>query len=183
MLKYFVPLAAFLILVVLLAVGLKLDPREVPSPFIGKPAPSFSAERLNDKGQLGPADLNGEIWLFNIWASWCGGCQTEHPLLTKLIKDEAITAIGLNYKDENPAARRWLARFGNPFTAVVTDPEGKIGLDWGVYGVPETFIVDHKGVIRHKHIGPLTRSAVAEEIKPLLAELRKEAAATQDKAQ
>ncbi len=174
MLKYFIPLGAFLLLVVLLAVGLKLDPREVPSPFIGKPAPAIDAAQLDaNAGAFSSASLKGEVWLLNVWASWCGECQREHPILTNLIQKQKIRAVGLNYKDAPADAQRWLTQFGNPFTDIVADPKGKLGLDWGVYGTPETFIIDRDGIIRYKQIGPMSRKAVEEKILPLLTELRK----------
>lgn len=174
MLKYFVPLGAFLLLVVLLAMGLKLDPREVPSPFIGKPAPAIDTAQLDAAaGTFSSATLKGDVWLLNVWASWCGECQREHAVLTDLIQGQKIRAVGLNYKDGVTDAKRWLAQFGNPFATIVTDPHGKVGLDWGVYGTPETFIIDQQGIIRYKHIGPMNQKAVAEKIIPLIAELRK----------
>jgi cytochrome c biogenesis protein CcmG/thiol:disulfide interchange protein DsbE len=174
MLKYFVPLGAFLLLVALLAAGLKLDPREVPSPFIGKPAPVFEAPQLEAAGPLASAGFMGDVWLLNVWASWCAECQREHAVLSELIQGQNLKAVGLNYKDDARNAKRWIARFGNPFSAIATDPQGKVGLDWGVYGTPETFIIDRQGIIRYKHIGPLTPAAVQDKIIPLLAELRKE---------
>jgi cytochrome c biogenesis protein CcmG/thiol:disulfide interchange protein DsbE len=175
MLKYFLPLGAFLLLIVLLAVGLKLDPREVPSPFIGKPAPAIDAAQLDANADIfSSSSLKGEVWLLNVWASWCGECQREHPVLTELVEEQKIKVVGLNYKDTPADAQRWLAQFGNPFASIVADPKGKVGLDWGVYGTPETFIIDQEGIIRYKQIGPMSRKAVEEKILPLLAELRKE---------
>lgn len=175
MLKYFVPLGGFLLLVALLAAGLKLDPREVPSPFIGRQAPAFEANQLVVDGTLSSDLLNGDVWLLNVWASWCGECRREHAVLTELIEGQKLKAVGLNYKDVTADAKRWIAQFGNPFTQIITDPQGKIGLEWGVYGTPETFIIDRQGIIRYKHIGPLNQKVVTEKILPLLAELRKEA--------
>lgn len=173
MLKYFVPLGAFLLLVILLAVGLKLDPREVPSPFIGKPAPVLEAVQLDAAaGTFSSTTLKGEVWLLNVWASWCAECRREHAVLTELVQGQKLKAIGLNYKDVATDANRWLAQFGNPFATIVADPQGKVGLDWGVYGTPETFIIDQQGIIRYKHIGPMNQKAVTEKILPLLAELR-----------
>lgn len=173
MLKYFVPLGGFLLLVALLAAGLKLDPREVPSPFIGRQAPAFEANQLAVADILASDSLKGDVWLLNVWASWCGECQREHRVLTELIKGQKLKAVGLNYKDVSADAKRWIAQFGNPFTQIITDPQGKIGLEWGVYGTPETFIIDQQGIIRYKHIGPMNQQAVTEKILPLLAELRK----------
>lgn len=173
--RYFIPLAGFLLLVALLAVGLNLNPREVPSPFIGKPAPAFEAPQLEADGKLSSSAFAGDVWLLNVWASWCNECRREHAVLDELIKQQQLKAVGLNYKDDARDAKRWLAQFGNPFAAIATDPQGKVGLEWGVYGTPETFIIDRQGIIRYKHIGPLTTKAVQDKIVPLLAELRKEA--------
>ena len=174
MLKYFVPSGAFLLLVALLAVGLKLNPREVPSPFIGKPAPALEAPQLEGAGNLSSTAFAGDVWLLNVWASWCNECRREHAVLDGLIKQQQLKAVGLNYKDDARDAKRWLAQFGNPFAAIAADPQGKVGLEWGVYGTPETFIIDRQGIIRYKHIGPLTEKAVQDKIVPLLAALRKE---------
>lgn len=173
--RYFIPLAGFLLLVALLAVGLNLNPREVPSPFIGKPAPAFEAPQLEVDGNLSSTTFAGDVWLLNVWASWCNECRREHAVLDELIKQQQLKAVGLNYKDDTRDAKRWLAQFGNPFAAIATDPQGKVGLEWGVYGTPETFIIDRQGIIRYKHIGPLTTRVVQDKIVPLLAELRKEA--------
>ncbi|MDD5395056.1 MAG: DsbE family thiol:disulfide interchange protein [Thiothrix sp.] len=173
--RYFIPLAGFLLLLVLLAVGLNLNPREVPSPFIGKPAPSFTLPSLYGEASISPANLKGEVWLLNVWASWCATCQQEHVMLEYLIKRADIKAIGLNYKDQAGDAKRWLERLGNPFQSVVMDTDGKAGIEWGVYGTPETFIIDAQGVVRHKHIGALTEPVVQRELLPLIQQLRKEA--------
>ncbi|TAN52295.1 MAG: DsbE family thiol:disulfide interchange protein [Methylococcaceae bacterium] len=170
------PLVIFIVLVVFLAIGLTLDPREVPSPFIGKPAPAFTLSQVRDENQsLSVNDLQGRVSLINVWASWCVSCRQEHPVLLKLAKDKVLPIYGLNYKDERAAAKDWLARFGDPYTASAFDPDGKTGLDWGVYGVPETFVIDKHGVIRHKHTGPVTDQVLAEDILPLVARLQQEA--------
>lgn len=174
--RYFIPLGIFLLLVALLAVGLKLDPREVPSPFIGKPAPAFEAPQLEAAGNLSSSTFAGDVWLLNVWASWCNECRREHDVLAELIQKQQLKAVGLNYKDNASDAKRWLVQFGNPFTAIATDPQGRVGLEWGVYGTPETFIIDKRGVIRYKHIGPMSQKAVEEKIIPVLTELRQEAA-------
>jgi cytochrome c biogenesis protein CcmG/thiol:disulfide interchange protein DsbE len=175
MLKYLIPLVIFIVLGVFLAIGLKLDPTEIPSPFIGKPAPVFSASRLdNPEQKLAPADLQGKVWLFNVWASWCVSCRAEHPVLNELAKQQAAPIIGLNYKDGREDALKWLSRLGNPYTMSVVDPEGRIGIDYGVYGVPETFVIDKKGVIRHKHTGPVTSETVQQTLLPLIAKLQAE---------
>ncbi len=173
--RYLIPLGIFLALVVLLGVGLTLDPREVPSPFIGKPAPEFQLPRLHDPDKtIGPADMKGQVWLLNVWASWCVSCRAEHKVVNKLVQGGEVTVVGLNYKDEPADARAWLAALGNPYLASAMDRDGRVGIDWGVYGVPETFVVDRKGIIRYKHIGPITEQAVQEKILPLVRKLKGE---------
>ncbi|MGJ0516788.1 MAG: DsbE family thiol:disulfide interchange protein [Methylomicrobium sp.] len=175
MLKYLIPLVIFIVMGVFLAIGLKLNPTEIPSPFIGKPAPAFSAATLdNPQQQLTPADLQGKVWLFNVWASWCTSCRAEHPVLNEMAKQKAAPIIGLNYKDAREDALNWLNRLGNPYNVSIVDPEGRIGIDWGVYGVPETFVIDKKGVIRHKHTGPVTPETVQQTLSPLIAKLQAE---------
>ncbi|MBF0470112.1 MAG: DsbE family thiol:disulfide interchange protein [Gammaproteobacteria bacterium] len=174
-LKYLLPLGIFLLLVLLLGVGLTLDPREVPSPLIGKAAPEFSLPQLHQRDQqLSPKDLLGEVWLLNVWASWCVSCRAEHELVRELAATSTAAIIGLNYKDEVADAQRWLLRYGDPYRLSVSDIKGNTGIDWGVYGVPETFIMDKRGIIRHKQIGPITRESLEEKILPLLAQLEEE---------
>jgi len=169
---FLIPLAAFLALAVMLAVGLKLDPREVPSPLIDKPAPKFALARLDDAGKtVRLDDLKGKVFILNVWASWCVACREEHPILLDFAKKRVVPVYGLNYKDTRPDASAWLARFGNPYDASFFDEDGRVGLDFGVYGVPETFIVDGNGVIRMKHIGPITPEVLANKIEPLLRKL------------
>lgn len=168
------PLAVFVVLVGFLWIGLSLDPREVPSPLVGKPAPSFTLEKLHDPGKtLGTADMQGQVWLLNVWASWCVACRVEHPLLMQLAKANVIPVVGLNYKDKPEDGRSWLAQNGNPYRASVVDRDGRVGIDFGVYGVPETFVVDKRGVIRYKQIGPVTAEALERKILPLVRELQK----------
>ena len=174
-LRFLIPLGLFLGLAVFLALGLGLDPSKVPSPLVGKPVPQFSLPTLDDPGRsLGPEQLKGQVYLLNVWASWCVACRDEHPLLVRLAADDVVPIYGLNYKDESPDARRWLANLGDPYTASLVDYKGRAGLDLGVYGVPETFVVDAKGVIRHKFIGPVTEKQVDETLLPLLQKLRAE---------
>jgi cytochrome c biogenesis protein CcmG/thiol:disulfide interchange protein DsbE len=163
--RYALPAAVLVALIVLFAIGLTKDPSKVPSPLIDKPAPVFALPML-DGGQLATADLRGPV-LVNFWASWCTPCLQEHPLLMDLAKS-GVTIVGINYKNDAAEARQWLARHGNPFARIAQDLDGKVGLDWGVYGVPETFVLDAQQVIRHKHIGPLTREAYARDIAGLL---------------
>lgn len=177
MMKYFIPLGVFAGLVVFLAVGLNLDPREVPSPFIGRSAPAFDLPRLYAESEtLAPEDMQGKVWLLNVFASWCVSCREEHGVITRLIKKSGVAVVGLNYKDEGTDAKRWLKQFGNPYYAVAVDYEGRTGIDWGVYGVPETFVIDKKGVIRLKHIGPVSDKDAREELIPLIEQLRAEEA-------
>ena len=169
---FLIPLAAFLALAVMLAVGLKLDPREVPSPLIDKPAPKFALQRLDDAARtIRLDDMRGKVWVLNVWASWCVACREEHPLLVEFAKKKVVPLYGLNYKDQREDANRWLARFGNPYDASLYDVEGRVGIDFGVYGVPETFVIDQNGVIRLKHIGPITPDVLATKIEPLLKKL------------
>lgn len=173
MLRFALPLGIFLAVVALLAVGLKLDPREVPSPLIGKSAPSFELPRLDEPDRtIGTADMRGKVWLLNVWASWCVACRAEHSVITALAKSGEVEIVGLNYKDTIPEARRWLIQFGDPYLVSAFDEDGRVGIDYGVYGVPETFVVDQNGVIRHKHIGPVTVDDVNDEILPLVRELK-----------
>ncbi len=171
-LRFLIPLAVFLILAAFLAKGLKLDPREVPSPLIGKPAPGFALTRLDDAGTtLRREDLLGRVWILNVWASWCGACRDEHPLLVEFSRRKIVPVYGLNYKDARGDGMAWLARFGNPYEASLFDQDGRVGIDYGVYGVPETFIIDKQGTVRMKHIGPLTPEVIQTRIEPLLKEL------------
>lgn len=175
MLKYIIPLILFIVIAVFLAVGLKLKPSEIPSPLINKPAPVFSAAKLDAPGQkLSPADLAGKVWLLNVWASWCTSCKEEHPTLNELAKQQAIVIIGLNYKDNPESAKQWLAALGNPYTDSIMDQDGRIGLDWGVYGVPETFVVDKKGIVRYKLTGAVTPEIIQNTLLPLIGELQAE---------
>jgi cytochrome c biogenesis protein CcmG, thiol:disulfide interchange protein DsbE len=173
-LRFLLPLGFFVVLVGFLYVGLFRDPREIPSPLVDKPAPPFRLAQLHDPSkQLGTADLKGQVWLLNVWASWCVSCRVEHPLLVQLAKTNIVPVIGLNYKDTNALGRRWLAENGDPYKVSVVDADGRVGIDWGVYGVPETFVVDKNGMIRYKQIGPITPESLKEKILPLVRELQK----------
>jgi cytochrome c biogenesis protein CcmG/thiol:disulfide interchange protein DsbE len=172
-LRLFLPLAAFVVLAMMLGVGLRLDPREVPSPFIDKPAPVFNLPLVHEPQQrLSPRDLVGQVWLLNVWASWCVACRVEHPLLVELAKRNAVPIYGLNYKDDRRAAMEWLRQFGDPYIASMSDRDGRVGIDYGVYGVPETFVIDRAGVVRHKHIGPLTPEVWERDLLPLVRRLQ-----------
>ena len=171
-LGFLIPLFAFAALAVVLAIGLNRDPREVPSPLIDKPAPTFRLARLDDPATtIGLADLRGKVWMLNVWASWCVACREEHPLLVEFSKKGVLPIYGLDYKDQRDDGMTWLSRMGNPYQASLFDGEGRTGIDFGVYGVPETFIIDKTGTIRMKHIGPLTPEVIATEIEPLVRKL------------
>ena len=171
-LRFLLPLAVFVLLVGFLAVGLKLDPREVPSPLIGKPAPAFALTRLDDSAKtVRREDMLGRVWVLNVWASWCAPCRDEHPHFVAFSKTKAVPIVGLNYKDTRPAALGWLARLGDPYEASLFDGDGRVGIEFGVYGVPETFLIDKQGVIRFKHVGAMTPEVWQTRILPLLKEL------------
>ena len=173
--RFAVPLAIFVVLVMVLGVGLKLDPRYVPSPLIDKPMPEFSLPTLEDPGKkITRPDLLGRPLLVNVWASWCSACRVEHPLLMKLAQDDGVEILGLDYKDTREDGQALLASHGNPYRQVAFDEQGKLGLDLGVYGVPETFVLDSTGQIRFKQVGPLTEEAWRNEVKPLLTRLAQE---------
>ena len=172
--RYFIPLAIFIALAVFLALGLKLDPRHVPSPLVGKRVPEFSLPRLLDPDKtFTPTNLAGKVWVLNVWASWCVACREEHDVLKELVDQNPIILVGLNYKDTIPQAMQWLEQLGNPYELSVVDADGQIGIDWGVYGVPETFVIDNEGIIRYKHIGPITSDKVQQTILPLIERLQR----------
>ena len=168
-------LGIFIALVMLLAAGLTLNPREVPSPLVGKAAPPFELPLLRDPDKtFTTKERLGSVWLLNVWASWCVSCRDEHPVLLELAKTGAVPVYGLNYKDRREDGLRWLAAYGDPYRLSVVDPEGRIGIDYGVYGVPETYVIDKRGVIRYKQIGPVTREVLAQKILPLVGQLSRE---------
>ena len=175
--KFFlVPLVLFAILAVFLGVGLNHDPHEVPSPLIGKPAPAFSLPRLEAAAagaKFSPQEMRGKVWMLNVWATWCGPCREEHPVLVNFAKTGLVPMVGLNYKDQAPDATRWLAEFGNPYLTTAVDADGRVGIDYGVYGVPETYLIDKTGTIRFKQIGPLTNEVLKNKVVPMIAELSK----------
>jgi cytochrome c biogenesis protein CcmG, thiol:disulfide interchange protein DsbE len=171
--KFLIPLIAFLVLVGFLAVGLGLKPSEVPSPLIGKPAPEFTLPKLSDPSKsFSPADMKGQVWLLNVWASWCVACKQEHPVLMELAKMNLVPIVGLDYKDQRDPALEFLRRGGDPYLLSAVDESGRVGIDYGVYGVPETFLIDKEGVIRYKHIGPITPQSLRETILPLVEQLK-----------
>ncbi|MES2586085.1 MAG: DsbE family thiol:disulfide interchange protein [Pseudomonadota bacterium] len=171
--KFLIPLLLFVVLVGFLAVGLNRDPHEVPSPLIGKQAPAFELPQLADPQKtFSPESMKGKAWILNVWASWCVACREEHPVLVELGKLQVAPIIGLDYKDKRDDAMAMLTRQGNPYSLSAFDANGRVGIDYGVYGVPETYVIDKAGVIRFKHIGPITMELLNQKIIPLLGELK-----------
>jgi cytochrome c biogenesis protein CcmG/thiol:disulfide interchange protein DsbE len=169
---FLIPLAAFAVLAVFLGRGLSLNPREVPSPLIGKPAPSFTLARLDDAAvSVKSTDFQGKVWVLNVWASWCGPCRDEHPLWVDFARRSKVPIVGLNYKDQRGNALPWLRQLGDPYLMSLFDGDGKVAIDWGVYGVPETFVIDRQGIVRFKHVGPVTAELLRKKIEPLLKSL------------
>lgn len=190
--KFLIPLALFVGLVAFLAVGLKRDPREIPSPLVGKPAPAFSLPTLAGGKPFSPADYKGQVWMFNVWATWCVACREEHPLLVEFSKTQSIPIVGLSYKEIQAADQangplsedaklglarerslRFLQRQGDPYKLSVMDLDGTVGIDYGVYGVPETYLIDRAGIIRYKQVGPVTPELLETKLLPLIRELEK----------
>jgi cytochrome c biogenesis protein CcmG/thiol:disulfide interchange protein DsbE len=192
--RFILPLVLFGALVLFLGIGLRLNPREVPSPFIGKPAPSFKLTQVPQSDKVfSPQDMAGQVWLLNVWASWCVSCRQEHPVLVELAKTKSVNLVGLNYKELRGGgdvdmskidaatektmsiarASDWLRSHGDPYALSVMDLDGRVGIDYGVYGVPETFVIDKRGVVRMKHVGPLTPEVLNEKILPLIKELNR----------
>ena len=191
--RFLWPLIGFIVLIVLLAVGLNLDPREVPSPLVGKPAPAFSLSKLGSDEKFSPQDMQGKVWLLNVWSTWCVSCRQEHPMLVQMAKSQTVTLIGLNYKEvrgdasfdmskinaeaektmATQRASAWLQRHGNPYALSAMDLDGRVGIDYGVYGVPETYVIDKAGIIRLKHTGPITPEVFSGKLLPLVKELNR----------
>lgn len=178
MTRFLLPLAIFVAVVVALAAGLRHDPRELPSALVGKPAPAFALPVLTaqdgadaQRQVVKPADLRGKVWMLNVWASWCTACRTEHPVLVDFAARSPVPIYGLNYKDSLPAARMWLEQMGNPYVQSLVDADGRVGIDFGVYGVPETYIIDAQGVVRYRQVGPVTPDVLEHRIRPLLRQL------------
>ena len=190
--KFLIPLALFLGLLVFLAVGLNRNPHEIPSPLVGKPAPAFSLDTLEVNGpKFGPENMKGKVWMLNVWATWCVACREEHPVLVAFSKNNQLPIVGLSYKEvqpqDEPAGRKftpeeklklarersemWLKRFGNPYALSVMDLDGRVGIDYGVYGVPETYLIDKEGVIRYKRVGVVTPELLQSTILPLVQKL------------
>ena len=173
--RFLVPLAVFFVLVVFLAIGLTLNPRDLPSPLKDKPAPAFTLPQLAAADKtFSPADMKGKVWLLNVWASWCVSCRQEHPVLVEYSKTPgSVPVIGLDYKDQIADAKNWLAKLGDPYLFSVVDADGRVGIDYGVYGVPETYVIDKAGMIRLKHTGPITPESLKNIVLPKIAELSK----------
>ncbi len=173
MTRYLIPAVIFAVVVVFLAVGLNLDPRKVPSPLVGKPVPEFTLTALkNPNNTITQETLRGKVSLLNVWATWCVSCRAEHEVLLALANSGKIDIYGLNYKDNRKDALRWLKMYGDPYVASAFDQDGRVGIDWGVYGTPESFLIDKKGIIRHKVIGPISVELLKNELLPLIKELQ-----------
>ncbi|MEA2206944.1 MAG: cytochrome c biosis protein CcmG, thiol:disulfide interchange protein DsbE [Blastocatellia bacterium] len=172
--KYAIPLAIFVVLLIFLAIGLGHDPHEVPSPLINKPAPAFQLPQLQEPAKsFSAADMRGKVWLLNVWATWCMPCREEHPLLVELSRSGAVPIYGLDYKDKREDALSLLSEMGNPYVLCASDADGRVAIDYGVYGVPETYVIDRAGVIRFKQVGPLTPEAIQNTVLPLVKDLSK----------
>jgi cytochrome c biogenesis protein CcmG/thiol:disulfide interchange protein DsbE len=169
MVRYLAPLIAFAILVPVLMIGLTRDPRQLPSPFIGNAAPQFELVSLtNPDERVGSTDLIGQMSLVNVWATWCVGCREEHGFLMNLARNKVIPIYGINWRDSRPDALRWLQQLGDPYVATGFDGDGRVGIDWGVYGAPETFLVDARGTVLYKHLGPLNAVVWDRDFRPLI---------------
>jgi cytochrome c biogenesis protein CcmG/thiol:disulfide interchange protein DsbE len=173
MLKYGIPLVLAVVLGVFLTIGLNRDPRYVPSPLIGKPAPEFTLPSLQDANYpVSSKELLGQPWVLNVWGTWCGGCRQEHDTLLAIARQRAVPIVGLNWKDDNAAAQRWLQQLGNPYAVVAEDREGRTAIDWGVYGAPETFLIGPDGTVLYKHIAPMTMEVWNTEFLPRIESAR-----------
>jgi len=173
MMRFILPFVVFMIMAVFMYVGLGLNPREVPSPLVGKAAPAFTLPQLHEPSkQFSPQDMKGKVWLFNVWASWCTACEGEHPVFMQLARQNIVPIYGMDYKDKREDGAAWLRKHGNPYALVVSDMEGRVGIDYGVYGVPETYLIDKQGIIQYKQIGAVTPEILDEKILPLIKELQ-----------
>ncbi len=168
----FLPLILFVVLVLFLLVGLRRDPHEVPSPLINKSAPDFQLPQLKQAtANFSAKEMRGKVWLLNFWGTWCVACREEHPLLVQYAKTGVVPIYGVDYKDERAAALQWLDEFGNPYTLTAFDVDGRVSIDYGVYGAPESYLIDRNGVIRFKQIGPITEDVWQNKILPLAKQL------------
>lgn len=172
-LKFLLPLALFAGIAWFLLQGLSRDPREIPSPLIGKPVPAVSLPLLGDTtgSSWNPAQMRGRVWLLNVWGSWCAGCKTEHPVLLDLARQAVVPIIGMAWKDRPEDATGWLAKLGDPYAVNIADRDGRAAIEWGVYGAPETFVIDREGVVRDRIVGALTPDTVARRLLPLVRRL------------
>jgi len=172
-LKFLIPLAVALGIGWFLYAGLSNNPREIPSPLVGKPAPATAVALLNEADKTwSPEQMKGKVWMLNVWGSWCSGCQVEHPVLLDLARQNVAPIVGLAWKDRPQASKDWLAKLGDPYVLNVSDQTGRAAIDWGVYGAPETFVIDKAGIIRDKHIGPLTPEVLSTRLMPLMRRLQ-----------
>jgi len=174
MIRYLIPLALFIGLVVFLAIGLGRDPHKVPSPLIQKPAPAFLLPQLKDPSRtFSPAEMRGKVWLLNVWASWCIACRDEHAMLLQIARDGVVPIYGLNYRDKREDALSWLNELGDPYVLSASDLDARVGMDYGVYGAPESYLIDKTGIIQFKHIGPITPGVWEQKLLPLAIELNR----------
>jgi cytochrome c biogenesis protein CcmG/thiol:disulfide interchange protein DsbE len=172
--RFVLPAAVFFILLGFLAVGLRLKPQELPSALIGRPAPAFELPQVTHASHpFRSQDMQGKVWVLNVWASWCGPCRAEHPLLLELSRQHLAPIVGLNYTDQMADSQRWLSEFGDPYVNTAFDANGRVGMDFGVYGVPETYLIDKQGKIRFKHVGPVTPDVIRDKLTPMIAELNR----------
>ena len=189
--KFLIPLVLFFGLVIFLALGLQRDPQAIPSPLVDKPAPAFSLPTLDPAaGAFSPAEMQGRVWLLNVWATWCVACRKEHPLLVDFAQRHQVPIVGMSYKEIQPQdaqaqsmdataklqfarerSQVWLSRYGNPYVLSVIDLDGRVGIQYGVYGVPETYVIDKQGVIRYKAVGEVTPAILASKVLPLIQKL------------
>jgi len=173
MMRFILPFVIFVVLAGFLYVGLGRKPNEVPSPLIGKPAPAFVLPMLHDANKpFSPQDMKGQVWLLNVWASWCGACKDEHPVLMDLARQNIVPIVGLDYKDKREDGEATLRKAGDPYSMVIADADGKVGFDYGVYGVPETYLIDKQGIIQYKLIGAVTPQNLRDTILPMIKELQ-----------
>ena len=171
---YLIPIPVVLVIGVVLFLGLGRDPHEVPSPLINKAAPNFRLPQLKEPTKtFSVEDMRGKVWVLNVWASWCISCRDEHPLLIEYARSGAVPIYGLNWKDKPEDALAWLGELGDPYVLSVSDLDGRIAIDYGVYGAPETYLIDHTGTIRFKQIGPVTENVWSKKILPLAQELNR----------
>lgn len=174
-LRFVLPLLIFAAIGLFLFKGLSNDPRKLPSPLIDKPAPGFTLPVLAQEGRTWhPEQLRGQVWLLNVWGSWCAACQVEHPLFNQIAREGSLLLVGLAWKDKPEASSAWLTRLGNPYDIVVSDEIGRTAIDYGVYGAPESFLIDKRGIIRFKQVGPFTPESIRDELMPLVRKLRDE---------